>query len=44
VFENLQEVAMSSGPIDSELKFVKATTPIISIDSQSSPIWTYWRN
>ena len=37
MIENLQEVAMSSGPIDSELKFVKATTPITSIDSQSPP-------
>ena len=37
LIENLQEVAMSSGPIDSELEFIKATTPITSIDSQTPP-------
>ena len=35
--ENLQEVAMSSGPIDSEIKFVKKTSPVTSIDGQAPP-------
>ena len=35
--ENLQDVAMSSGPIDSEIKFVKETAPVTSIDSQTAP-------
>ena len=35
--ENLQDVAMSSGPIDSEIKFVKETVPVTSIDSQTAP-------
>ena len=35
--ENLQDVAMSSGPIDSEIKFTKKTSPVTSIDSQTAP-------
>ena len=35
--ENIQDVAMSSGPIDSEIKFVKETAPVTSIDSQTAP-------
>ena len=35
--ENLQEVAMSSGPIDSEIKFMKETTPVTLIDGQAPP-------
>ena len=35
--ENLQDVAMSSGPIDSEIKFVKETSPVTTIDGQSPP-------
>ena len=35
--ENLQEVAMSSGPIDSEIKFVKETSPVTTIDGQAPP-------
>ena len=35
--ENLQEVAMSSKPIDSDLIFRKATSPNISIDGESAP-------
>jgi len=35
--ENLQEVAMSTGPIDSEIKFVKETSPVTSIDGQAPP-------
>ena len=35
--ENLQDVAMSSGPIDSEIKFTKKTLPVTSIDSQTAP-------
>ena len=35
--ENLQEVAMASKPIDSELQFTKTTSPITSIDGQSAP-------
>jgi hypothetical protein len=37
LIENLQEVAMSSGPIDSEIKFVKKTSPVTSIDGQAPP-------
>ena len=35
--EDLQEVAMSSRPIDSELEFHKNTTPVTSIDGESAP-------
>jgi len=35
--ENLQEVAMSSKPIDSDLIFQKATSPSVSLDGESAP-------
>jgi len=35
--ENLQEVAMSSKPIDTDLIFQKATSPKISLDGESAP-------
>ncbi|HEY5735971.1 MAG TPA: Nre family DNA repair protein [Nitrosopumilus sp.] len=35
--ENLQEVAMSSKPIDSDLIFQKTTSPSISMDGESAP-------
>ena len=35
--ENLQEVAMSSKPIDSDLVFQKATSPNVSLDGESAP-------
>ena len=35
--ENLQEVAMSSKPIDSDLIFQRTTSPNISIDGESAP-------
>ncbi|MCV0430256.1 Nre family DNA repair protein [Nitrosopumilus sp.] len=35
--ENLQEVTMSSRPIDSDLIFHKPTSPNISLDGESSP-------
>ena len=35
--ENLQEVTMSSKPIDSDLIFQKSTTPKISLDGESAP-------
>ena len=35
--ENLQEVAMSSKPIDSDLIFQKAPSPNISLDGESAP-------
>jgi hypothetical protein len=35
--ENLQEVAMSSKPTDSELEFHKKTVPITTIDGESAP-------
>jgi len=35
--ENLQEVAMSTNPIDSEIEFYKNTTPITTIDGESAP-------
>ncbi len=35
--ENLQEVAMSSKPIDSDLSFTKSTASNISIDGESAP-------
>ena len=35
--EDLQEVAMASKPIDSELQFTKATSPAVSLDGQSAP-------
>ncbi len=35
--ENLQEVAMSSKPIDSDLTFEKSTSSNISLDGQSAP-------
>lgn len=35
--ENLQEVAMSSKPIDSDLIFQKSTFPSVSLDGESAP-------
>ncbi|MCV0400837.1 MAG: Nre family DNA repair protein [Nitrosopumilus sp.] len=35
--ENLQEVTMSSKPIDSDLIFQKSTSPNISLDGESAP-------
>jgi hypothetical protein len=35
--ENLQEVTMSSKPIDSDLIFYKATSPSVSLDGESAP-------
>jgi hypothetical protein len=35
--ENLQEVAMSSKPIDSDLIFQKSTSPNVSLDGESAP-------
>jgi hypothetical protein len=35
--ENLQEVVMSSKPIDSDLIFEKSTSPNISLDGESAP-------
>ncbi len=35
--ENLQEVAMSSRPTDSDLEFHKSTIPITTIDGESAP-------
>ena len=35
--ENLQEMAMSSSPTDTEIEFVKPTFPITSVDEQSAP-------
>ena len=35
--ENLQEVAMSSKPIDSDLIFQKTTSPNVSLDGESAP-------
>ena len=35
--ENLQEVAMSSKPIDSDLVFQKVTSPNVSLDGESAP-------
>ena len=35
--ENLQEMTMSSSPTDTEIEFVKPTTPVTSVDEQSAP-------
>ena len=35
--ENLQEVAMSSKPIDSDLIFQKSTSPNVTLDGESAP-------
>lgn len=35
--ESLQEVAMASRPIDSDVEFLKNTIPITSIDSENAP-------
>ncbi len=35
--ENLQEVAMSSRPIDSDIEFLKNTIPVTSIDGENPP-------
>ena len=35
--ENLQEVAMSSRPIDSDIEFFKNTIPVTSIDGENPP-------
>ena len=37
LIENLQEIAMSSNPIDTEIQFVKSTSPVTSIDDQTAP-------
>jgi len=36
--ENLQEVAMSSRPTDSDIEFHKNTVPITTIDGESAPL------
>lgn len=35
--ENLQEVAMASKPIDSDIEFQKPTAPVILVDGESAP-------
>ncbi|HWY33262.1 MAG TPA: hypothetical protein VNX68_01370, partial [Nitrosopumilaceae archaeon] len=35
--ENLQEVAMASRPIDSDIQFLKNTSPVTSIDGENPP-------
>jgi len=35
--ESLQEVAMASRPIDSDIQFLKNTTPVTSIDGENPP-------
>ena len=35
--ENLQELAMASKPIDSDIEFVKNTSPVTSIDGENAP-------
>ena len=35
--ESLQEVAMASKPIDSDIQFLKNTTPVTSIDGENPP-------
>ncbi|MEE8255423.1 MAG: hypothetical protein V3R12_01065, partial [Nitrosopumilaceae archaeon] len=35
--ENLQEVAMASRPIDSDIEFLKNTVPVTTIDGESAP-------
>lgn len=35
--ENLQEMAMSARPADSDMEFQKATMPVVSINSDSAP-------
>ena len=35
--ENLQEVAMAKKPIDSDIEFLKNTSPVTSIDGESAP-------
>ena len=35
--ENLQEVAMASKPIDSDIEFHRKTTPVTSLDGESAP-------
>ncbi len=35
--ENLQEVAMASKPIDSDIQFLRNTTPVTSIDGENPP-------
>ena len=37
LIENLQEITMSSNPIDTEIQFVKPTSPVTSIDDQTAP-------
>ncbi len=37
LIENLQEIAMSSTPTDTEIQFVKPTSPVTSIDDQTAP-------
>jgi len=37
LIENLQEIAMSSNPTDTEIQFVKPTSPVTSIDDQTAP-------
>src|SRR5574341_1918089 len=35
--ENLQEIAMATKPIDSDIEFFKTTNPITSIDGENAP-------
>jgi DNA repair protein NreA len=35
--ENLQEVAMATRPIDSDIEFTKNTVPVTTLDGQSAP-------
>ena len=37
LIENLQEMTMSSKPIDTDVQFINPTSPTISIDNQSAP-------
>ena len=37
LIESLQEIAMSSNPTDTEIQFVKPTSPVTSIDDQTAP-------
>tara|TARA_B110000014_G_scaffold132241_1_gene91300 strand:- start:141 stop:1313 length:1173 start_codon:yes stop_codon:yes gene_type:complete len=37
LIENLQDMTMSSGPTDTEIQFVKTTSPITSLDDQTPP-------
>ena len=37
LIENLQDITMSSNPADTEIQFVKTTSPITSLDDQTPP-------